>query len=79
MEGNYRIVEISEGVYVIEKEKVTISTKGILFWKKTIKESIWMDCDIHGNFTTHDRVLYIDLNEARQAVQYIRKFPIVVE
>ncbi|MDE5516411.1 hypothetical protein KRE49_11740 [Elizabethkingia meningoseptica] len=83
MEGNYRIVQISDTVFIIQKENIITSICRKWFKTILVKKSKWIDCDEKGYFVHslmgNKRMLYVGINDARKALERIKKYPLVVE
>ncbi|MCT4181923.1 hypothetical protein HZP54_18450 [Elizabethkingia anophelis] len=83
MEGNYRILQITDHTFIIQKEDV--STSNVIKWfrKRVVKNSIWINCDEKGYFVHpfrgNNKMLYVGIEEARKALERIKKYPLVVE
>lgn len=83
MKGNYRIVQISDHTFIIQKEGVRINTIIKWFRKRVIKNSVWINCDEKGYFVHsligNKKMLYVGIDDARKALERIKKYPLVVE
>jgi len=81
MEGNFRIVQESEYIFVIQKEVTETVTKGRWPFRTTHKNSYWADVNKKGNtvYWGNEREIYLSLDQATLGLNNIIKYPIVIE
>lgn len=81
MEGNFRIVQESEYIFVIQKEVVETETKGRWPFRTIHKNISWVDVDKKGRavFWNTEREFYLSLDQAKAALDNIRKYPVIID
>jgi len=86
MEGNYRIVQLSDNEFVIEKEVVKVITYPWYRFKKKSYKSNWRKLVIKGNTVgfyswNQEKPFYkaSDLKMCQDRLRQILKYPAIIE
>jgi hypothetical protein len=86
MEGNFRIVQEADNEFIIQKEYETFEEEiswsmWFIVWKTKVPVTKWIIVDVKGEFTywtDSKHHCYKTLDEAKKALEDIKKYPKVV-
>lgn len=85
MEGNFRIVQLSDCEFIIEKEVITTIKYPWYKFKKPITNTTWRSVDERGELfysfsllNTFNQYKATTLEEAKEQLSKIKKYPIII-
>lgn len=84
MDGNYRIVEVNDGIFEVQKEFEQYKYVKRLFRsdKKVYSHSEWISCDYKGRvpsmMNNYKKQIYITIEDAIEGLRKIKLYPRVV-